>query len=70
MSSQKIKVAVDTRDLQIAASGARSYLESVISEFKKSNTDFTFYFLETNRKAYTGNRILLKLGEQIRYFYW
>ena len=60
MSNTPIKVAVDMRDLQIAASGARSYLESLIIEFKKEHPGFIFYFLDATTKAYTGNHFLLK----------
>jgi glycosyltransferase involved in cell wall biosynthesis len=65
-----IKVAVDVRDLQISASGARSYLESVIIEFKKEHPGFAFYFLDATTNAYTGNHFLLKLKEQLSYFLW
>ena len=65
-----IKVAVDVRDLQISASGARSYLESVIIEFKKEHPGFAFYFFDAKTKAYTGNHFLLKLKEQLSYFLW
>jgi glycosyltransferase involved in cell wall biosynthesis len=70
MSNELIKIAVDMRDLQIAASGARSYLESLAIEFKKEHTGFRFYFLDAKTKAYTGNQFLLKLKEQINYFLW
>ena len=70
MSMEIIKVAVDVRDLQISASGARSYLESVIIEFKKEHPGFAFYFLDATTKAYTGNHFLLKLKEQLSYFLW
>ena len=70
MSMEIIKVAVDVRDLQISASGARSYLESVIIEFKKEHPGFAFYFLDAKTKAYTGNHFLLKLKEQLSYFLW
>jgi glycosyltransferase involved in cell wall biosynthesis len=70
MSNRSIKVAVDIRDLQIAASGARSYLESLIIEFKKEHPGFVFYFLDAKTKAYTGNHFLLKLKEQLSYFLW
>ena len=70
MSMEIIKVAVDVRDLQISVSGARSYLESVIIEFKKEHPGFDFYFLDTKTKAYTGNHFLLKLKEQLSYFLW
>ena len=70
MSMEIIKVAVDVRDLQISASGARSYLESVIIEFKKEHPGFAFYFLDATTKAYTGNHFLFKLKEQLSYFLW
>lgn len=70
MSMEIIKVAVDVRDLQISASGARSYLESVIIEFKKEHPGFAFYFLDAKTKVYTGNHFLLKLKEQLSYFLW
>ena len=70
MSNTTIKVAVDVRDLQIAASGARSYLESLVIEFKKEHAGCSFYFLDAKTKAYTGNHFLLKLKEQLSYFLW
>jgi glycosyltransferase involved in cell wall biosynthesis len=70
MSNTPIKVAVDIRDLQIAASGARSYLESLVIEFKKEHAGCSFYFLDAKTKAYTGNHFLLKLKEQLSYFLW
>ena len=70
MSNTTIKVAVDVRDLQIAASGARSYLESLVIEFKKEHAECSFYFLDAKTKAYTGNHFLLKLKEQLSYFLW
>jgi glycosyltransferase involved in cell wall biosynthesis len=70
MSNTPIKVAVDVRDLQIAASGARSYLESLVIEFKKEHAGCSFYFLDAKTKAYTGNHFLLKLKEQLSYFLW
>jgi len=70
MSKPAIKVAVDIRDLQIAASGARSYLQSLIIEFNKEHPGLIFYFLDTKTKAYTGNHFLLKVKEQLSYFFW
>ena len=70
MSNKSIKVAIDIRDLQIAASGARSYLESLIIEFNKEHTGYKFYFLDAKIKAYTGNHFLLKIKEQLHYFIW
>ncbi len=70
MSNTPIKVAVDVRDLQISVSGARSYLQSLVIELKKEHPGFIFYFLDAKTKAYTGNHFLLKIKEQISYFFW
>jgi glycosyltransferase involved in cell wall biosynthesis len=70
MSKEIIKVAVDVRDLQISASGARSYLQSLAIELKKEHPGFIFYFLDAKTKAYTGNHFLLKIKEQLGYFFW
>jgi glycosyltransferase involved in cell wall biosynthesis len=70
MSKEIIKVAVDVRDLQISASGARSYLQSLVIELKKEHPGFIFYFLDATTKAYTGNHFLLKIKEQLNYFIW
>jgi glycosyltransferase involved in cell wall biosynthesis len=70
MSNTPIKVAVDVRDLQISASGARSYLQSLVIELKKEHPGFIFYFLDATNKAYTGNHFLLKIKEQLSYFFW
>jgi glycosyltransferase involved in cell wall biosynthesis len=70
MNRNTIKVAIDIRDLQIAASGSRSYLESLLYEFKKGKFGFEFYYIETKQKAYTGNSFLNKLKEQLAYFFW
>jgi glycosyltransferase involved in cell wall biosynthesis len=70
MHRNTIKVAIDIRDLQIAASGSRSYLESLLHEFKKGKNGFEFHLIETKHKAYTGNSFLHKLKEQLAYFVW
>ena len=70
MSNTPIKVAVDIRDLQISASGARSYLQSLVIELKKEHPGFIFFFLDAKTKAYTGNHFLLKIKEQLSYFFW
>ena len=61
---------MDVRDLQIAASGTKTFLESLTQEFKKAPDQFQFYFLDSPRKVYTGTNKLGKLIEQLKYFYW
>jgi glycosyltransferase involved in cell wall biosynthesis len=70
MYRDTIKVAIDIRDLQIAASGSRSYLESLLHEFQKGKDGFEFHLIETKHKAYTGNSFLHKLKEQLAYLVW
>lgn len=68
--NMKIRVAIDIRDLQIAASGTKIFLENLVTEFKKNETEFDFFYLNQNRVAYTGNNKALKIVEHVRYFYW
>lgn len=65
-----IRVAVDIRDLQISVSGARVFLEEVMKEFKRSNQNFTFFFLDSPRKIYKGKNRILKIWEQLHFFFW
>lgn len=69
-AKSKIRVAVDIRDLQIAATGTRVFLENLVIEFNKREAEFDFFYLNPNRVAYTGNNNALKIVEHIRYFYW
>ncbi len=68
--NSKIRVVVDTRDLQIAATGTRVFLENLITEFKQQEEGFIFFYLAPSKVAYTGGSKLLKIIEHLRYFYW
>jgi glycosyltransferase involved in cell wall biosynthesis len=68
--SKRIKVVIDTRDLRIAKTGAKTYLEEICREFKKGDPGFTFYFVDTWLPVYTGNNKVLKIIEHIRFFTW
>ena len=65
-----IRVAVDIRDLQIAASGTRTFLEELIKEFNQTEKEFSFIYLDSPRKIYTGKNKWKKLVEQLNFFYW
>jgi len=67
---KKIKVAIDTRDLRIAKTGAKTYLEEICIELKKGYPGFTFYFIDTWLPVYTGNNKIAKVIEHIRFFIW
>ena len=68
--SKKIKVAIDIRDLRISKTGAKTYLQEIIREFKKGKTGFTFCFIDTWLPVYSGNNKLLKIIEHTRFFTW
>ncbi len=64
-------VGVDVRDLRIAKTGTKTYLEEVCKEFKKMNTvDLRFYFFDTWLAVYTGEQKIFKWIEHFRYQLW
>ena len=66
-----LTIAVDIRDLRVAKTGTRTYLEEVCNEFKKMNSDdLHFHFFDTGIPVYTGSNKLLKLIEHARYQTW
>lgn len=67
---RRIKVAIDIRDLRIAKTGAKTYLEEICRELKKDHPGFTIYFIDTWLPVYTGNNKALKLIEHIRFLLW
>ena len=68
--SRKIKVAIDIRDLRIAKTGAKTYLEEICKELKKGHPGFTFYFIDTWLPVYRGNSKFGKALEHLRFFIW
>ena len=67
---QILKIGVDIRDLKIAKTGARTYLEELCREFKKPDEAFEFIFLDTGIPVYTGKNTFFKLIEHFRFFFW
>ncbi len=68
--SKNIKVAIDIRDLRIAKTGAKTYLEEICRELKKGHPGFTFYFIDTWLPVYRGNNKIGKALEHLRFFFW
>lgn len=68
--TKKIIIGVDIRDLRIAKTGARTYLEEISREFKKGDAHFEFVFIDSNFPVYTGKNKFLKLLEHIRFQIW
>jgi glycosyltransferase involved in cell wall biosynthesis len=66
-----LTIVVDVRDLQVAKTGTKTYLEELCKEFTKINDPYIrFYFLDTAIPVYTGNTKALKLIEHFRYQLW
>lgn len=70
--SKPLTICIDIRDLRIAKTGSRTYLDELTRVFQ-SNTDpnFKFIFLDSTLPfIYTGKNKWLKLIEQFRFFFW
>jgi glycosyltransferase involved in cell wall biosynthesis len=69
--SKPLIIGVDVRDLHVAKTGTKTYLEELCKEFKKMNTDdLHFHFLDTGIPIYTGDKKIFKLVEHLRYQLW
>lgn len=68
--SKRIKVGLDIRDLRIAKTGAKTYLEEIYKQCKKNNLDCDFVYFDTFIPVYTGDIKLFKLVEHLRYLVW
>lgn len=68
--AKKLIVGIDIRDLKIAKTGAKTYLEEIYNYFRKNNYDCKFHFFNTTLPVYTGTNKLLKLIEHIRFIFW
>ncbi|GAA4096941.1 glycosyltransferase family 1 protein [Mucilaginibacter panaciglaebae] len=69
--SKPLTIAVDIRDLRIAKTGTRTYLEELCKEFKQlESSEIRFKFLDTTVPVYTGPNRILKLIEHARYQLW
>jgi glycosyltransferase involved in cell wall biosynthesis len=67
---KKIVVGIDVRDLRIAKTGAKTYLEEILTEFKYDNHGCEIKFLDAPFPVYSGRNKFLKLIEHIRFFFW
>ncbi len=68
--AKTIVIGLDIRDLKIAKTGTRTYLEEVYKEFQKGHPDFHFHFFDTFIPVYTGHNRIYKAIEQLRFILW
>jgi glycosyltransferase involved in cell wall biosynthesis len=67
---QKIKVAIDIRDLRISKSGANTYLREIINQMKQGSEKFEYLFFDSFLPAYSGKNTFLKSCEHALFFFW
>ena len=66
-----LKIGIDIRDLKIAKTGTKTYLEEICNTFKHlNNPKYKFIFFDTKIPVYTGENKFLKLIEHLRYQLW
>jgi len=66
-----LTIGVDVRDLRVAKTGTRTYLEELCKEFKLlESAELRFKFLDTTLPVYTGHNRIWKLIEHTKYQLW
>lgn len=66
-----LTIGVDIRDLRVAKTGTKTYLEELCKAFKQINQpEIRFYFLDTSFSVYIGNNKVLKWIEHLKYQLW
>lgn len=70
MKGKNIVVGIDIRDLKIAKTGTKTYLEEICRAFQTDRQGFKFYFFDTIFPIYSGKNKLLKLVEHLRFSIW
>jgi glycosyltransferase involved in cell wall biosynthesis len=64
-------IGVDVRDLRVAQTGTKTYLEELCAQFKLMESDkLKFHFFDVSIPVYTGKQKLLKWIEHLRYQLW
>ena len=67
--NKSIVLGVDTRDLRIAQTGARTYLTELIYAWQQM-PEVYLVLLDNARGVYRGKNKGLKLFEHLRFFWW
>lgn len=69
--AKKIIVGIDIRDLKVAATGQKTFLEELYNQFRKiENEDFSFVFFNTILPVYKGRNKFFLIIEHLRYQCW
>ncbi|WP_316832406.1 glycosyltransferase family 1 protein [Pedobacter aquatilis] len=68
--AKPIIVGIDIRDLKIAKTGTKTYLEEICKAFKKGKEGFEFRFFDSPFPVYRGRNKILKITEHLRFLLW
>lgn len=69
--AKPLVIGVDVRDLRVAQTGTKTYLEEIVKQFRLMETkELHFHFLDVSIPVYTGKHKLLKWIEHFRYQLW
>lgn len=68
--TKRLVIGIDVRDLRIAKTGAKTYLEEILNEFKNDDHGCEIKFLDFPFPVYVGRNKFLKLVEHLRFFFW
>ncbi|MCX2481155.1 glycosyltransferase family 1 protein [Pedobacter sp. MC2016-15] len=69
--SKPLVIGVDIRDLKLAKTGTKTYLEEFCKAFREiSNDQLSFKFLDTSLPVYKGSSKLGKYVEHFNYQFW
>lgn len=69
--AKQLIIGIDVRDLQLAKTGTKTYLEELCTAFRKTeNEDFRFHFIDTTIPVFQGNGKIVRYVEHFRYQLW
>ena len=68
---KKIIIGIDIRDIKVAATGQKTFLQELYFQFKKiNNPEFEFVYFTTKIPVYKGRNKLFLIVEHLRYQGW
>ena len=65
-----LRIAIDTRDLQLAKTGSGTYLEEVCSALPQVSLEHEIIFLQPSRRVAHGKSIMDKIMNHFRFYWW
>lgn len=68
---KRLTIGIDVRDLQLAKTGTKTYLEELCTAFRKAENEiFKFHFIDTTIPVFQGTGKIAKYLEHFRYQLW